>query len=107
MQANWDLSTVLGAANEFPSQVLRHSQKISAILMNYNSLRSFHETNTKADHPYVVLDYRLCGEQDASISLQKYMFTNIDLYTADLLSAFMAYKVLWKKVSKSKYLHFP
>ncbi|KAJ9399789.1 hypothetical protein DTO282F9_3403 [Paecilomyces variotii] len=81
--ANWDLSTVIAAANEFPSQVLKHSQKILAILMNYNSLRSFHETNTKLDRPYIVLDYRLC-----------------DLYTADLLSAFMAYKALWKKISK-------
>ncbi|KAL2012604.1 hypothetical protein VTN00DRAFT_129 [Thermoascus crustaceus] len=58
--SNWDFATVIAAANEFPSRVLKYSQKTSAILMNYNSLRSFHEANTKAEKPYVVLDYRLC-----------------------------------------------
>ncbi|KAL2217911.1 hypothetical protein M432DRAFT_548128 [Thermoascus aurantiacus ATCC 26904] len=81
--SNWDFATVIAAANEFPSRVLKYSQRTSAILMNYNSLRSFHEANAKAEKPYVVLDYRLC-----------------DLYTTDLLNAFVAYKMLWKKISR-------
>lgn len=67
-QSNWDFATVIAAANEFPSRVLKYSQKTSAILMNYNSLRSFHEANTKAEKPYVVLDYRLCGKPSQTLT---------------------------------------
>ncbi|KAK2759483.1 hypothetical protein FQN54_002961 [Arachnomyces sp. PD_36] len=80
---NWDLKTVLRAANEFPSHVAKHSQRTSAILMNYNSLRSFQEFNMRAETPLVVLDYRSCH-----------------IYTAELLSAFMYYRALWRTISR-------
>ncbi|PGH17839.1 hypothetical protein AJ80_04662 [Polytolypa hystricis UAMH7299] len=80
---SWDLQTIIQAANDFPSQVSKFSQKISAILMSYNSLRSFHELNATLTTPLVVLDYRLC-----------------ELYTADLLATFLAYKSIWKSILK-------
>ncbi|EEQ85537.2 uncharacterized protein BDCG_08806 [Blastomyces dermatitidis ER-3] len=82
-KASWDLPTIIQAANDFPAQVSKYSQRTQAILMSYNSVRSFHEFNAKAARPFVVLDYRLC-----------------ELYTAELLSAFIAYKTLWKLISK-------
>ncbi|PGG99338.1 hypothetical protein GX51_06374 [Blastomyces parvus] len=82
-KASWDLPTIIQAANDFPAQVSKYSQRTQAILMSYNSIRSFHEFNAKAVRPFVVLDYRLC-----------------ELYTAELLSAFIAYKTLWKLISK-------
>ncbi|KAK2780027.1 hypothetical protein FQN53_001142 [Emmonsiellopsis sp. PD_33] len=82
-KASWDLQTIIQAASDFPAQVSKYSQKTSAILMSYNSIRSFHEFNAKSTLPLVVLDYRLC-----------------DLYTAELLSAFIAYKAVWKAISK-------
>ncbi|KAK2810741.1 hypothetical protein FQN50_002784 [Emmonsiellopsis sp. PD_5] len=59
-KASWDLQTIIQAANDFPAQVSKYSQKTSAILMSYNSVRSFHEFNAKSTLPLVVLDYRLC-----------------------------------------------
>ncbi|KAG5295656.1 hypothetical protein I7I50_08494 [Histoplasma capsulatum G186AR] len=82
-KASWNLPTIIQAANDFPAQVSKYPQRTQAILMSYNSVRSFHEFNAKATRPFVVLDYRLC-----------------ELYTADLLSAFIAYKSLWKLISK-------
>ncbi|EEH20585.2 hypothetical protein PABG_02816 [Paracoccidioides brasiliensis Pb03] len=82
-KASWDLQTIIQAANDFPAQVSKYSQKTQAILMSYNSVRSFHEFNAKSARPFVVLDYRLC-----------------EIYTAELLSAFIAYKTLWKLISK-------
>ncbi|OJD16850.1 hypothetical protein AJ78_03040 [Emergomyces pasteurianus Ep9510] len=67
-KASWDLPTIIQAANDFPAQVSKYSQRTQAILMSYNSVRSFHEFNAKAARPFVVLDYRLC-----------------ELYTAELL----------------------
>ncbi|PGH12884.1 hypothetical protein AJ79_03984 [Helicocarpus griseus UAMH5409] len=57
---SWDLPTIIQAANDFPAQVSKYSQRTQAILMSYNSVRSFHEFNAKATRPFVVLDYRLC-----------------------------------------------
>ncbi|PGH31253.1 hypothetical protein GX50_05990 [[Emmonsia] crescens] len=67
-KASWDLPTIIQAANDFPAQVSKYSQRTQAILMSYNSVRSFHEFNAKSARPFVVLDYRLC-----------------ELYTAELL----------------------
>ncbi|OAX80600.1 hypothetical protein ACJ72_05063 [Emergomyces africanus] len=67
-KASWDLATIIQAANDFPARVSKYSQRTQAILMSYNSVRSFHEFNVKAARPFVVLDYRLC-----------------ELYTAELL----------------------
>ena len=66
-QKNWDLTTVVRAANEFPSHVAKYSQRTSAILMGYNSLRSFQEFNLKAEVLCVVLDYRLCRKISRNI----------------------------------------
>lgn len=81
-EANWDLAQVVTTANEFPNQVAQYSQRISAILMEYRSLRSFQIYNAKLATPYRILDYGLC-----------------DLYTADLFSAYMGFKALWKSIS--------
>ncbi|EER42589.1 conserved hypothetical protein [Histoplasma capsulatum H143] len=75
-KASWDLPTIIQAANDFPAQVSKYPQRTQAILMSYNSVRSFHEFNAKAPRPFP------------------------ELYTADLLSAFIAYKSLWKFISK-------
>ncbi|EEH04054.1 conserved hypothetical protein [Histoplasma capsulatum G186AR] len=75
-QASWNLPTIIQAANDFPAQVSKYPQRTQAILMSYNSVRSFHEFNAKATRPFP------------------------ELYTADLLSAFIAYKSLWKLISK-------
>ncbi|KAL9621197.1 MAG: hypothetical protein Q9160_004329 [Pyrenula sp. 1 TL-2023] len=80
--ANWDLAQVVMTANEFPNQVAKYSQRISAILMEYRSLRSFQIYNAKLATPFRILDYGLC-----------------DLYTADLFSAYMGFKALWKSIS--------
>lgn len=61
-QASWNLPTIIQAANDFPAQVSKYPQRTQAILMSYNSVRSFHEFNAKATRPFVVLDYRLCGK---------------------------------------------
>lgn len=79
---NWDLAQVVETANEFPNQVAKYSQRISAILMEYRSLRSFQIYNAQLTVPYKILDYGLC-----------------DLYTADLFSAYMGFKALWKSIS--------
>jgi hypothetical protein len=63
-EANWDLPTVIKTANEFPSKVVNCSQRTSAVLMKYSSLRSFHEINGALEKPYgplKVLDYSYCG----------------------------------------------
>ncbi|QSS66708.1 hypothetical protein I7I51_02917 [Histoplasma capsulatum] len=56
-KASWDLPTIIQAANDFPTQVSKYPQRTQAILMSYNSVRSFHEFNAKAPRPFVVLDY--------------------------------------------------
>lgn len=81
-EKSWDLAQVVTTANEFPNKVANYSQRISAILMEYRSLRSFQIYNAKLATPYRILDYGLC-----------------DLYTADLFSAYMGFKALWKSIS--------
>ena len=81
-EKNWDLAQVIATANEFPNQVAQYSQRISAILMDYRSLRSFHVYNAKLPKSLTVRDYSLC-----------------DLYTTDLFSAYMGFKALWKAIS--------
>ena len=83
-QANWTLPEVIRAANAFPAQVSKFSQRTSAILMSYNSLRSFQaEQVLLAAEKMTVLDYGLC-----------------EVYTSDLWSAYQAFKLLWKDISK-------
>ena len=59
---NWDLATVVAAANEFPKRVTAVSSRTSAILTKYTALRSFQEMNAKAGRSYRILDYDLCGK---------------------------------------------
>ncbi|EDN11382.1 predicted protein [Histoplasma mississippiense (nom. inval.)] len=51
-KASWDLPTIIQAANDFPTQVSKYPQRTQAILMSYNSVRSFHEFNAKAPRPF-------------------------------------------------------
>jgi hypothetical protein len=60
-ETEWNLKSVVQAANEFPNKVSKCSQRTSAILMKYTSLRSFHELNDKLQKQYKVLDYSCCG----------------------------------------------
>ena len=53
----WSMAEVITAANEFPNQVAIYSQRISAILMDYRSLRSFHVANYRPGaKPYEIPD---------------------------------------------------
>lgn len=59
---NWDLATVVAAANEFPRRVADVSSRTSAILTKYTALRSFQEVNAKVGYKYRILDYDLCSK---------------------------------------------
>lgn len=98
---NWDLATVVKAANEFPRKVADVSSRTSAILTKYTALRTFQEENAKIGYKYVILDYDLCGKAYCC-----YIYTitcdannSIALYTTDLFSGYMAYKHIWKQLS--------
>lgn len=86
----WDLATVVDVASRFPHLIESSSQRTSAILTKYTSLRSWATENTKLiakggkDAGYVIRDYGLC-----------------QIYTMDLFSAYMAYKALWTKISET------
>ena len=59
---NWDLATVVAAANEFPRRVADVSSRTSAILTKYTALRSFHVVNAKVGYRFRILDYELCSK---------------------------------------------
>lgn len=59
--SNWDLASVVKAANEFPRGVSDVCSRTSAILTKYTALRTFQEENARIGYKYVILDYDLCG----------------------------------------------
>lgn len=82
-EAHWTMAEVMRAANAFPAQVSKFSQRTSAILMSYDSVRSFQIEQVKlGDKKMTVLDYALC-----------------EPYTSDLWSAYQGFKLLWKDIS--------
>lgn len=82
----WNISTVTAAASKFADLVAQTPQRTSAILTRYTSLRSF------------VIDQK---------DLSPLNYDNAGVYTADLLDAYMDYKLHWKNINISKSTHTP
>ncbi|KAI5856606.1 hypothetical protein BZA05DRAFT_204837 [Tricharina praecox] len=74
----WNISTVTAAASKFADLVAQTPQRTSAILTRYTSLRSF------------VIDQK---------DLSPLNYDNAGVYTADLLDAYMDYKLHWKNIN--------
>ena len=77
----WNISTVIAAASMFADLVAQTPQRTSAILTRYTSLRSF-----------------VLVQKDIS----PLNYDNAGVYTADLLDAYMDYKLHWKNINISK-----
>jgi hypothetical protein len=77
----WNISTVIAVASKFPDLVAHTPQRTNAILTRYRSLRSF------------VIDQK---------DIYPLNYDNTGVYTADLLDAYMHYKLHWKNINISK-----
>ena len=77
----WNISTVTATASKFADLVAQTPQRTSAILTRYTSLRSF-----------------VLVQKDIS----PLNYDNTGVYTADLLNAYMEYKLHWKNINISK-----
>jgi len=76
----WNISTVTAAASKFAGLVAQIPQRTSAILTRYTRLRSFF----------------LVQKDTSPLS-----YDNTGAYTADLLDAYMDYKLHWKNINIS------
>jgi len=79
---NWTLDEVIEVANLFPNLVAQNSQRISAVLMSYNALRSFQETQVMIPKKMLIRDYTIAK-----------------IYAKELCSIYMAYRTIWEELT--------